>query len=309
MDKGDPMPQVISVSPFRCRVWALHDRLEAGLIEEKCKAEINSFLNHGQLVPALGRRIADDPDHDIELIYGARRLFVARHLNQPLKVEVREMSDVEAIIAMDIENRQRRDISPYEQALCYTRWLRSKIFGSQDEIARTLGVSKSQVSRMLKLSRLPAVVVGAFKDPTTICENWGLDLMELWEDAGIRTVLAERARSISGMRQMLPPREVYKRLMESRVKGRPPRTTSHDVVVADDSGEPLFRIRRQQKWVVLMLPAATLSADELREINDRVSDVLRRGRTDADRSVRVRRSKRSDMNGIAAAGRIGTTGQ
>jgi ParB-like chromosome segregation protein Spo0J len=66
-------------------------------------------------VPALGRPLHGDLEFDVEIIYGARRLFVARHLNMPLQVELREMSDREALVAMDIENRLRTDISPYER--------------------------------------------------------------------------------------------------------------------------------------------------------------------------------------------------
>src|ERR1700761_9322397 len=114
-------PSVVSVNPFKCRMWAWHDRLDDYITEATCKAEIASFEKQGQLVPALGRPLRQDKTHDVELIYGARRLFVAQHLNIPLRLELREMSDQEAIVAMDAENRQRSDISPYERGLSYAR--------------------------------------------------------------------------------------------------------------------------------------------------------------------------------------------
>jgi hypothetical protein len=36
-----------------CRMWDMHDRLEADVTEAICKEEIDSFLKHGQLVPVL----------------------------------------------------------------------------------------------------------------------------------------------------------------------------------------------------------------------------------------------------------------
>ena len=78
---------IVSVSPFRCRVWALHDRLDDYVTEESCRAEIESFAAHGQLVPALGRPVWGDVSYDVEIVYGARRLFVARHLGIQLKVK------------------------------------------------------------------------------------------------------------------------------------------------------------------------------------------------------------------------------
>src|SRR5688572_27296988 len=97
------MRTTISADPFKCRVWNLHDRFTSEVNEQTCRAEIDSFSMHGQLVPVLGRRLTDDPDHEIELIYGARRLFAARHLKMPLLVELRDVSDREGLIAMDIE--------------------------------------------------------------------------------------------------------------------------------------------------------------------------------------------------------------
>src|SRR5689334_1689624 len=119
---------IISVNPFRCRVWSLHSRADECLTEESCKTEIESFEKHGQLVPVLGRRIRDNSNYDIELIYGARRLFVACYLNQPLRVDVRTISDRDGIIAMDLENRLRKDISAYERGASYARWLRDGHF-------------------------------------------------------------------------------------------------------------------------------------------------------------------------------------
>src|SRR5262245_58621032 len=126
------MGAIISVSAFRVRMWDLHDRIDSQVNEQTCRAEIESTLRHGQLVPALGRRLCGDPDHDIELVYGARRLFVARHLNVPLLVELRDVSDREAIVAMDLENRVRRDLSPYERGMSFARWLRSGHFHAQE---------------------------------------------------------------------------------------------------------------------------------------------------------------------------------
>jgi ParB family transcriptional regulator, chromosome partitioning protein len=174
--------EIVFINPFRCRLWDLHDRIETHITEESCRAEIESISRHGQIVPALGRPLRGTPDYDVELICGARRLFVARHIKRDLAVELREISDREALILMDTENRQRTDISPYERGMSYARWLRSGHFQSQDDVARALKISAAQVSRLLKVARLPAVVVDAFADPTEIHESWGLDLMAALED-------------------------------------------------------------------------------------------------------------------------------
>jgi ParB family chromosome partitioning protein len=268
------MPNVIQVSPFRCRMWDLHDRYEAAVSEETCKSEIESFSRHGQLVPVIGRPLRGDHDHDIELICGARRLFVARHLNQELTVELRDMNDREALIAMDTENRLRVDISPYERGMSYARWLRSGHFQSQDDIARALKISPAQVSRLLKLARLPTVVVDAFPSPVEICEAWGLDLIEVLDDPGRRQATITQARAIRTQSPRPPGKEVYRQLLSSAASGRRPKARSHDEVVKDERGQPQFRIRQLRNCIALLLPVERVSAKTLASIRQTLPGML-----------------------------------
>jgi ParB family transcriptional regulator, chromosome partitioning protein len=270
-----PPRTVISLSPFRCRMWPLHDRLESHVTEESCRGEIDSIKRHGQLVPVLGRPLRGDAEHDVELIFGARRLFVTRHLNLPLLVEVREISDREAIVAMDIENRHRVDISPYERGLSYARWLRHGQFASQDDLARSLGVSSSHVSRLLKLSRLPSAVVSAFAAPTDIYEGWGLELIKALDDPQRRQPTLELARKMAAEPVRPQAREVYQRLLVASLRGRRVRTRTHDEVVKDTGGEPLFRIRHQNSSLSLVFPLHGLSAEELERIRAAIINILR----------------------------------
>lgn len=273
------LPQVIvSVNPFRCRMWSLHDRLEEHITEESCRGEIESVLRHGQLVPALGRKLKGEPMHEVELIYGARRLFVARHLNLPLKVELREMTDREAILAMDIENRQRQDISPYERGLSYARWLREGHFNSQDDVAAALRVSASQVSRLLKIARLPPIVVSAFNDVTELCEVWALEIAAALDDPEKRPQTLKAAREIAQMTPRPSARDVSRRLLAAQVAGRKPRPIpqhKHEVIY-DEKGKPLFRLRHERRAIALLLPVDRMSAGTLKEVCGSVQALLQR---------------------------------
>jgi ParB family transcriptional regulator, chromosome partitioning protein len=278
------MADALSISPFLCRMWSGHDRLEEHINEITCRDEITSFVVHGQLVPVLGRALKDDRDHLYELVFGARRLFVARHLNVPLKVDVRPMSDREAIVALDIENRQRRDVSPYERGRSYASWLRAGLFASQDELSRVLNVSASQVSRLLRLAQLPTVLVSAFASPTEICESWARDLMEAWEDPETRPRLTAGARYLANQSDRRSAAGVFQQLMSSangkrkKTKQNTP-TQSHDEVVQDDHGKPLFRMRVHRKDVALLLPTTGLSDELLVEIKAQIAQILQRARS------------------------------
>jgi len=285
------MSTTTEINPFRCRMWEFHDRLEPHINERTCRAEIASFSKHGQLVPVLGRPLRGDPGYDVELITGARRLFIARHLNRPLTVELRALSDKEALIAMDIENRLRRDISPYERALSYSQWLRTGHFESQDDIARALKISPSQVSRVLRLAQLPAVIVAAFANPTEIRENWGLKLLSRLEDPSARKALVDAARSIASRSEQCPATEVYRRLLGASVKGQKLMRRHHDVVVRGENGTSLFRIRHQRDLVAFLLPLENLPEGTMREISDAVARILRAASTQVVDSKVITRLK------------------
>jgi len=256
-------------------MWAYHERLEDYITEETCRVEIESCAKHGQLIPVLGRPLRNDPSYEVELIFGARRLFVARHLNIPLVVELREMTDKEAVIAMEIENHHRAATSPYERGLTFARWLRENLFESQDDIARALNISKSQVSRYLRVTKLPSVILGAFESPCQICESWGLDLMNLWEDPQRQRALARRARTIRGDTNRPSARDVYRMLVDSSITPR--RRASklvYDEIVRAPGGAPLFHIRHHHDSIAILLPLRLISKKSLQHIKSVLAEVL-----------------------------------
>jgi ParB family transcriptional regulator, chromosome partitioning protein len=274
------MADVHAVSPFLCRIWDGHERLDDYINEETCRVEIDSVKRYGQLIPVLCRPLKHDKEHSYELVYGARRLFVARHLNQPLLAEIRDLSDREAAIAADIENRQRKELSPYERARSYATWLRAGLFASQDDLAHALHVSASQVSRVLKLASLPALIVSIFNSPTEICENWGRELMNIWDDPERRPALTSGARAIARAAQKPAAPVIYQRLIcAAGEKSKTRQLEYRDEVIRDNSGKPLFRVRIHQNDIALLLPTLAVSEESLTEIKCTVSGILQRDKT------------------------------
>jgi ParB/RepB/Spo0J family partition protein len=288
----------VLVDPFRCRMWSQNYRLESDLTEESCGDEIKSFTTHGQLIPVLGRPIRGDADADVELIYGARRLFVARYVRKPILVELRDLSDREAIVAMDIENRQRTDLSPYERGLSYASWLRSGTFRSQEDLAKALKLSPPVVSKMLRAAKLPSAILCAFASPIDIREGWALDLFQAVEDTRRRQRTLSEARNIAATSPRPPAREIYRRLMAVGSEGRPLRARARDEVVKNRFGKPIFRIRHQSKSLSVVFPVESLSADMLERIRTILSDFLSvSGSRSGDHRGTARRGR--DRRGVA----------
>lgn len=269
-----PVPQVIeNLDPDRIRVWEWHDRQD--LDQTSCAAEIQSIQARGQLVPALVRKIDGDCDHDFELIYGAKRLFAARYLGATLKAEVRDISDREALLAMDAENQHRSDISPYERALSYMRWLRQGVFESQEEIADAVGVSASQISRLLSLARLPAVVVAAFGKGSLICEAWAVQICKALDDQVSREQLIRKARRLQSRPTRLPPDAVFRHLLDGDLSYvRRQRMTQ--IVRSADNNVVLFRVHYHIATVSLKLPRKMVSDELLAEVQQTIARVLQR---------------------------------
>ncbi len=113
-----------------------------------------SIADRGVLQPLLVRRHPDEEDA-YEIIAGERRWRAAQRAQvHEVPVVVKELSDGEALEIALVENIQRQDLSPLEEAEGYRR-LMEEFAHSQDELARSVGKSRSHVANMMRLLSLP----------------------------------------------------------------------------------------------------------------------------------------------------------
>jgi ParB/RepB/Spo0J family partition protein len=228
---------------------------------------------HGQRLPVLARRRASPEGAELELIYGARRLFAAQQLGVELLVEVRDIDDRNAVIEMDVENRPREDISPYERGVNYSRWLRAGYFKNQVELAKELGLSETRVSRLLKFAELPTVVVAAFDSVRDIKEEWAVRLANTCRDPKLRSDVTRRARERAASPRKGSPQCLYDSLLRGAgddvIKRR-----ARDEVIRSTSGRPLFRIAFRANTLHVILPRAGIAPEALEEITRSITEVL-----------------------------------
>lgn len=114
-----------------------------------------SIKKSGILQPILVRRKGDGM---YELIAGERRLRAAKQASlQTVPAIVRNTSDEQAIELALVENLQRKDLNPMEEARGYQRML--KEFGyTQDSIAQRIAKDRSTVANMMRLLNLPSEI-------------------------------------------------------------------------------------------------------------------------------------------------------
>lgn len=120
--------------------------------EEKIDELALSIKEKGIIQPVLVRQIEDGR---YELIAGERRYRAAQKAGlTEIPVIVRRFSDADAIEVAIIENIQREDLNPLDEAKAYQRLMLE--FGlSQDSIATKVGKDKSSVSNTLRILNLP----------------------------------------------------------------------------------------------------------------------------------------------------------
>ena len=189
---------ILSVDPRRCRPWKYHNRTGAWYTKERCQDLIDSVVKDGQLEPALARRVSGEADFDFELIYGMRRRFAAEYTNSKLKIRLTEADDAKAAVLMHIENADRQDITAMERAMSFQQQLEARIFATQDAMAEAFGLSKGQVTKLLKaaqLLRLPTVAQ-LFPDKSTVPVEGAYQLAALMERPGAKEVVLKAGQNL-----------------------------------------------------------------------------------------------------------------
>ncbi|MEA2996226.1 MAG: ParB family transcriptional regulator, chromosome partitioning protein, partial [Alphaproteobacteria bacterium] len=116
-----------------------------------------SIRERGIIQPIVVRTLRGAPD-SFEIIAGERRWRAAQRAGlHDVPIIVHEASDSESLELAIIENVQRADLNPLEEAMGYQA-LADQYKYSQDEIAKTVGKSRSHVANTLRLLKLPASI-------------------------------------------------------------------------------------------------------------------------------------------------------
>ena len=121
----------------------------------------DSIAQHGVLQPLLVRPIIGG---GYQLIAGERRWRASRiaGLTQ-VPVIIKELTDDEAAVISLIENLQREDLNPIEEAYGFASLIKDFDL-TQEEAARRVGKSRPAVANALRLLRLPQEVIDAVRE-------------------------------------------------------------------------------------------------------------------------------------------------
>jgi len=127
--------------------------------EDDALAELASSIQQkGVIQPLIVRAAPNRPDH-FEIVAGERR-WRASQIAQlhELPVVVRDFNDTEVLEVAIIENIQRADLNPVDEAAGY-RQLMERFGHTQEQLASALGKSRSHIANQMRLLNLPAEVL------------------------------------------------------------------------------------------------------------------------------------------------------
>lgn len=129
---------------------------------------VSSIKEHGILQPLV---VSPLPDGRYELIAGERRLRAAKIAEMPeVPAIVRTVNEQQKLEMSIIENVQRKDLNPIEEARAYLR-LHDEFNLTQDEIGERVGKSRPQVGNMLRLLQLEPEIQSALAQEKISASN------------------------------------------------------------------------------------------------------------------------------------------
>lgn len=130
--------------------------------DEKALSELaESISKHGLLQPLLVRPL---PLGGYQIVAGERRYRACRMAGiTEVPVIIRELGDTETMEIALIENLQREDLTPIEEALGYQVLIDEHGF-SQEDVAQSVGKSRPAIANSLRLLKLPQSILDLVSD-------------------------------------------------------------------------------------------------------------------------------------------------
>lgn len=149
----------IDPNPHQPRIHFNHEHLEE---------LVNSIKEHGVLQPVV---VTETPDGRYELIMGERRLRASKIAGrESIPAVIRSATEQQKMELALIENVQRADLDPIEEARAYLR-LQDEFGMTQDQVGERVGKSRPHVANIIRLLQLPDEIQRAIADKRISASN------------------------------------------------------------------------------------------------------------------------------------------
>ena len=185
---------------FECRVSDLvpNDEQPRQSFDEKKLAELTeSVLSQGVIQPLVVRALGDG---HFQIVAGERRWRAARLAKlERVPVVVKDLSDTQVLEVALIENLQREDLNPLEEAEAYQQLIEEHGL-TQEKLAQRVGKQRSTVANALRLLKLP-------EDIQTFLLTGELTMGHARALLGLSTQTAQKAMARKVVREKMSVRQ------------------------------------------------------------------------------------------------------
>lgn len=204
-----------------------------------------------------------------EIVFGHRRHRACAELGLPVMAVIwdKTMPDAELFASMDRENRERADLSPFEQGSSYQAAIESGLFQSMRRLAESIGVSHTWVRKALMVAQLPPTVVSAFRSPIEIQPKHA-EAINAALDVDRRAVL-RKAESLRTNPHLLGPQQVVDQLVS-----RPLDNSRKNEMRAGGLPIGTFKVDRSGRATIVLDPTSAHSPS-MDVVLEALADALR----------------------------------
>jgi ParB family transcriptional regulator, chromosome partitioning protein len=150
-------PQEVSIENIDANPYQTRRRINEQALEELAE----SIRASGVVQPVVLRPMANGR---FQLVAGERRWLASKRAGRPtVPAVVRQISNEQALEITIIENLQREDLNPVEQAHAFER-LSREFNMTQEQIATRTGKDRASIANFIRLLKLPETVQNAMED-------------------------------------------------------------------------------------------------------------------------------------------------
>ena len=206
------------------------------IADEDLAELVSSIREQGLLQPILIRRHPDRPGR-YQIIAGERRWRAAKLVGlTTIPSFIRDLTDAAASAAALVENLQRQDLNPIEEAEGFKRLIEG--FGlTQDELAKAIGKSRSHVANLLRLLNLPNEVLQHVRKGT-LTAGHARAALACSDPAEAANLMIERGMSVR-QAETLATARVHTETTRAQVAKEPGQSNANLRAVEDDLTEQL----------------------------------------------------------------------
>ena len=193
--------------------------------EDAIAALVESIKDKGIIQPIIVRRHPETPNA-YEIVAGERRWRAAQKAQlHEVPVIIKDLTDSESLEVALVENIQRQNLSPLEEAEAYQR-LMAEFSYVQEELGRAVGKSRSHIANTIRLLGLPDSVKGLL-DEGALSAGHGRALLNADDPQGLARKVVKDALNVRQTERLAQPRK--------------PRATSREAAPKDPNTVALER--------------------------------------------------------------------